>query len=63
MKRVLLAMAMCSAALAQLGTVYRDKYAGQNYGVESQGPDVSPYAKRARKGKGQRKAHRAGRWG
>lgn len=31
--------------------------------VTTQGPDSSPYAKRARKGKGQRKAHRAGRWG
>lgn len=63
MKRVLLAMAMCSAALGQVGTAYRDKYAGENYGTESQGPDISPYGKRARKGKGQRKANRANRWG
>lgn len=58
MKRVLLAMAVCSSTLARVGTSFRD-----NYGVETLGPDISPYRKRAHKGKGQRKANRANRWG
>lgn len=60
MKRTLLLAAVLASTMSQLGTAIGRQY---NEGRETLGPDVSPYAKRPRKGKGERKANRANRWG
>lgn len=55
-KTILLGLAV-GALLHQSSSVF------ENYGVETLGPDISPYAKRPKKGKGARKSNRANRWG
>lgn len=59
MKRTLL-LGLACAAMLQTRHVNTIRWVE---GVETLGPDKDGYAKRPKKGKGERKANRANRWG